>query len=145
MYRAPPPPRHVYVVEAENGLFKLGSSRFPEKRADAICAHSPCRVRLVAIWPGRVIDEQALHARLEPFRSHHEWFEKMGDAEVFFSAVFGRGLAAVKDWSECDRPTMFGRRKALSDAAKKKWADPAYRAARSKPIQRPAPSLAEAS
>lgn len=132
MFRAPPapPPRQLYLVEADLGLFKVGSSRFPVRRVEAIASHAPCRVRLVAVWPGEMLDEQRIHDQLEPFRSHHEWFRKEGSAAVYFAAQFGKGVETVKDWSECDRPTMFRRRKVLSEAAKKKWSDPAYKAER---------------
>lgn len=130
MFGTPQPPRQIYLVESETGLFKLGLSRFPQKRAETICAHSPCRVRLVACWPGEMLNEQAFHGRLDPYRSHHEWFRKEGAAASFFESMFGRGLDRIADWSECDRPTMKSRHKVLSAAAKKKWSDPAYKAAR---------------
>ena len=137
-------PRMIYVIEAENGLFKVGSSRAALQRVNSIAAHSACRVRLVALWIGMVRDEQVLHEILDAHRQHHEWFRKEGEAARFFEAVFGRGMTSVPVWENHDRATMPSRRKALSVALKRKWADPAYRASMSR-TSAAKPSLAEAS
>jgi hypothetical protein len=67
-------PLFVYVVEAENGMFKFGCSRQPKIRARGICANSPIKVRLVAFWLGDRRDEFQLHERFSSSRGWSEWF-----------------------------------------------------------------------
>lgn len=124
----PRPQKMIYVVEAQIGLIKVGGSRFPERRAENISAHSPCRVRLIAKWPGSLLAEQDVHCRLRAHRSHNEWFRMEGDSLDFFNEVFGRGLDRVQAWSECDRSAMPERREVLSQRGRERWARPDYRA-----------------
>lgn len=128
MTREPTPQRMIYVIEAENGLFKIGSSRVPQQRFAQVAAHSPCKVRLVAIWAGAPRAEQQIHQDLDPYRSHHEWFRKEGAALVFFQQKLGVGITALPAWAYSDRPTMPGRWAVLSEIARKRWAEPEYRA-----------------
>lgn len=123
--------RMIYVIEAENGLFKLGNSIAPFERIEAMAAHSPCLLRIVAVWPGSIRDEQIIHADLDQFREHHEWFRKEGRAGDFFVSVFGRGLVNDPAWVKHDRATMPSRRKAIGVSVKARWSDPAYRESQS--------------
>jgi len=70
-----PIPRHVYVVEAENGLIKIGSAFDIELRFDQLHCASPVPLRL-AWWHlnGGIKLERWLHQHYRHRRSHGEWF-----------------------------------------------------------------------
>jgi hypothetical protein len=121
---------YVYVVEAQNGLIKIGCSRVPENRAALISAHSPVLVRLIAKWPGSQADERELHTRFADFRHHNEWFSLVGPVAEFATEVRGRNVE-VAGWeslmflAESERKSQRSER--ASRRAREKWADPAWR------------------
>lgn len=124
--------KRVYVLESQIGTIKVGCSRWPEQRAELVCSHSPCPVRLVAILAGGHAIELAIHQKLSACLSHNEWFKVEGEAARFLGSVFGEGVAIVRPWGAFS-PTSRAERLADSNArkaaaAKARWADPEYRA-----------------
>jgi len=68
---------YLYLIAAENGLFKIGKSTNPRNRIAQIRTSSPCRVEPV-LWiyydEGERDLEKDLHTAFESARSHGEWF-----------------------------------------------------------------------
>jgi hypothetical protein len=91
---------HIYLIEAENGFVKIGRAQKVGDRLQATRTHSPLMTRLIAVWPGGLIDEDALHQRYRSQRHHGEWFEPVGEFADFVSRSRGVGVFDVPDWSE---------------------------------------------
>jgi hypothetical protein len=119
----------VYVVEAQNGVIKIGVSCSPKSRALAIHQHSPVPCRLIAALPGETKDERRLHRRFAEQRSHCEWFRIEGPVAEFVSFVRGTGVDRVPDWDELVFPAANERRAAATARQKALWADAEYRRA----------------
>jgi hypothetical protein len=66
--------RFIYVI-AGAGLLKIGISRDPERRVEAMRCGSPVALRLVGCFPGTSAEEAQLHDELAPFRVRGEWFQ----------------------------------------------------------------------
>jgi hypothetical protein len=126
------PERHIYLIEAENGLLKIGSSEAPESRYKAFAAYAMCAVRLIAKWPGEIGDELALHKRFAGQRSYNEWFRIEGDLAEFAEAHRGLNTPEIPDWRDMSPSTALDRRKAAalkrSATLRQMWADPVWRA-----------------
>lgn len=88
----------IYVVQAENGYIKIGSSSNPLVRLDTMQFASPLQLRLIAIFPGDYREERKLHDRFEKSRRHNEWFAADKDVIQFTAEVWGRGLPEVEEW-----------------------------------------------
>lgn len=121
---------YVYVVEAQNGLIKIGCSRVPENRAATMSAHSPVLIRLIAKWPGSQAGERELHERFADYRHHNEWFSLVGPVAEFASEVRGKGVE-IPSWdslmflAEGERKSQRSER--ASRKARERWADPDWR------------------
>lgn len=67
---------YYYFIHAPDvGMVKIGYSIDPEERLLSLQIGSPCKLYLIAKYPGDVEDERALHARFSSYRSHGEWFK----------------------------------------------------------------------
>ena len=64
----------VYFVRAENGLIKIGSTKYLEDRLYSLRCGSPVGIELVACLKGDRNTEFKLHARFAEHRLHGEWF-----------------------------------------------------------------------
>jgi hypothetical protein len=120
----------VYLIEAENGLIKIGVSTDPLRRAKDFYIHSPVLVRLIAYWPGWRCDEQELHAQFADYRNHCEWFRNVGAFAEFVEAKRGSNVAKITDWAELTYYVTAKRerhRELIGEAQKRMWADPARR------------------
>ena len=124
--------RFIYLVEAQNGLVKIGSSRSPHGRLLTIRLYCPVLVRLIAAWPAEHGAELALHALFREQRSHKEWFRIEGSLASFVAERRGDGVASIPAWSEltysvdkCGTSRLNAER---SKTAKARWADPEWRA-----------------
>lgn len=122
----------VYIIEAENGVVKIGCSMFPKERVNNCISHSPIPVRLIAQWPGDTSDERAFHRQFRNYRSHREWFRAVGDLAAFVESKRGTGVECVPAWCELafdfpkdPRPLTKIKRSA---SMKKLWADPVRKA-----------------
>ena len=120
----------VYIVEAKNGLCKIGCSKVPVQRAEMIHTHSPIPVRLVAQWPGGHAEERALHLRFNEYRDHNEWFRLEGEVALFVDERRGIGVEIV-EWSQITWQSSVEKRAAfharIARIMKQHWADPEYR------------------
>ncbi len=124
----------VYVVEAQNGMIKIGVSRSPNSRASACNLHSPIPTRLIAAWPAPYRTERDIHNQYAKYRAHNEWFNCDGDMAIFVAAVRGRGIDRVLDWSEIDGSTRAQRKASAirkqSVKLKIVWSAPGYKEVR---------------
>lgn len=116
----------IYVIQAENGMIKIGCSKHPHTRCDALQFNSPLQLRLIAIFDGDGKDERKLHERFEPSRRHNEWFAPDRDVVRFVADIWGQGLdRGVKDWITDFTELRVTRRQALSarlsENARKRW------------------------
>lgn len=122
----------IYLIEAENGRVKIGSSNDPAFRANSIAGASPIPVRLIAQWPGSKGDEFELHKRFSAFRVHREWFRPDGELSTFVYVNRGVGVDAIPLWDEVaiSQSCPDAKRRKQSEAHKRNWADPEHRARR---------------
>ena len=90
----------VYVLEAENGLVKIGYSVTPEKRERISQTHSPVRVRMIAFWKADQDEEFDLHRRFEDYREHGEWFRYVGEIAAWVDRVRGTNVLQITQWSD---------------------------------------------
>lgn len=118
----------VYVVEAENGLIKIGASAKPIERARGICANSPIKCRLIISIAGIREDEQKIHAQFLEHRAWSEWFRKEGAVRQFVDEHRGQGVERIVEWAELDFASSKDRHRA---ALRKAWARPGKRAEQS--------------
>ncbi|WP_139235073.1 GIY-YIG nuclease family protein [Methylobacterium sp. yr596] len=90
----------IYLIEAQNGLVKVGVAQKVMDRFTATRTHSPILVRLIAVWSGTSDDEADLHARFATFRSHGEWFRLEGDFAQFVNERRSHNIPDIPEWSE---------------------------------------------
>jgi hypothetical protein len=80
---------YVYLIgHPESCMYKVGVSNNPKRRFQAIQAHSPVMLLLIAIKPcgdTAYQEERRLHLALSRFRHHGEWFKLTKD---HISALF---------------------------------------------------------
>lgn len=126
--------RMIYFVEAENGLIKIGSSKWPEQRARSICGASPVKARLIITFQGGMRAEFAAHRQYRESRAWNEWFHCTGALAEFVAENRGLGVEHILDWAEIafyDRkvsPASLEARARQSKIMRAKWADPKVRA-----------------
>lgn len=56
------------------GPIKIGCSRMPQERLEALSIVSPLKLEIVATAPGAHADERRLHGMFQAHWLHHEWF-----------------------------------------------------------------------
>lgn len=100
----------VYLIEAQNGLVKVGVGQKVGDRFTATRTHSPVLVRLIAAWPGTPKDEAALHVKFAAYRSHGEWFRLEGNFARFVDEWRGHNMPDIPEWDEL----LFESRSALT-------------------------------
>lgn len=76
---------HLYVIESDGGLVKIGRSGNPKRRCAALQAASGLRLRLVRVFAGRGMEERAFHDHLKAHRRSGEWFN---DTAAFRADLF---------------------------------------------------------
>lgn len=122
----------IYVIQAENGAIKIGSTANPKYRFSALQFASPLQLRLIAILPGSSREERSLHAKFEKSRRHNEWFAPDVEIVRFVGEVWGHGLDRVEEWitdfSELRRTRKEVSRTRRQAAHKRNWSDPDFRA-----------------
>lgn len=83
---------YIYLIEAPNGLYKLGRAQCPERRLKELQYHSP--VRLTLVYSLRCQDavkaEYILHKVFKEKRSHGEWFALDPEDITFLVSRLGR-------------------------------------------------------
>lgn len=128
---------YIYIVEACNGIIKIGVSERPENRASSCSLHSPIPVRLIAAWRAPWREEGRLHKKFDHHRLHNEWFRVEGDLALWLETKRGLGVPEIMDWSLIDGNSSRAKRKEISKqrrsaALKRAWARPGYRERRAK-------------
>ena len=110
----------LYVAEAQNNMIKIGSSILPKRRVSDLCAMSPVKVRLIAIMPGEIAEELALHKRFAASRAWSEWFYMTPAVKAFVRAVQGQGIDFIEDWNDVGTRKDLGLTKTRRPAAMRK-------------------------
>lgn len=117
----------VYLIEAENGIVKLGFTRNPTFRIIFFQLHSPVFVRTIALWPGEQKDEFTFHREFAEYRSHSEWFFCRGRFADFVESRRGQGVEAIQSWDDLRASGGRVRRRNTSEersrAMKEAWAE----------------------
>ena len=90
----------VYLIEAQNGLVKIGRAVVVRDRVTTVRTHSPVLTRLIATWPGGEPEEAELHRRFADHRRHGEWFEVRDVLAQFIEQMRGRNVADIPAWDE---------------------------------------------
>lgn len=67
-------PSWIYFIASATGEIKIGRAVSPERRLITLQAGNPFELRLLAISPGGVIEEQEYHRRFAAHRIRGEWF-----------------------------------------------------------------------
>lgn len=88
----------IYLIEAENGLVKIGKGQRVEDRVQSVRLHSPVRCRLIAAWPGDAEDERTLHEHFASARDHGEWFRLEGGFSAYVESRRGLSVPHIPDW-----------------------------------------------
>src|SRR5579859_2718013 len=70
---------HLYVIESEVGLVKIGRSNDPRKRCAALQTASGMTLRIAKILKDRGHEERAIHLILKAHRKNGEWFHDTGE------------------------------------------------------------------
>lgn len=83
--RLPKNGRYVYVIQAENGLIKVGCSHQPRTRVKGLFAWSALPMWVVACVKGRRELETAILGRLAESLHHNEWISPTPEAIRFFT------------------------------------------------------------
>ncbi len=143
----------VYLVEAENGLIKIGRSQDPCRRFQTLSTQAPILTRLIAYFPGWIEEERALHVECATQRAWGEWFRNVGPVTRLVESRWGQGVGAVRPWG-FTTPERSHAEAMKGQAIKMRahWANPVRRSAfltalgrqpiavASKPSQQPNPS-----
>lgn len=66
---------HVYFVEAENGLIKVGFSKSIRERFKKLATATPLTLTLLGLRPGTAQAEREIHKRFADQRVMGEWFK----------------------------------------------------------------------
>jgi len=74
----------IYVIANGRGQFKVGYSKRPTARLQALQTASSDRLTLVGTTPGGVEDEKALHQHMTAHRLAGEWF---ADNQILASLI----------------------------------------------------------
>lgn len=86
-YMIAPSGPHVYFIEAENGLIKIGYSANVALRLRALLTTSAAPLKLLGWLPGDTQTERDLHDRFAYSRSHGEWFRRTPDLEAVLATI----------------------------------------------------------
>lgn len=100
----------IYVIEAENGMCKIGCSDKPESRAATVHLHSPVKTRIIAKLPGSFDQERRLHEQFQQYRGHAEWFLMKGEVADFVGRVRGINVDVI-DWADISWKSTVQKRK----------------------------------
>lgn len=105
-----PARQHLYLMQNEFGLIKIGRSVDPDTRLYHLRRSERCNIELVAVFANYGADEETIHLGLSEFRLFGEWFA--GDHEA-------RG--AIEAEINCTTPIEWPF--AYDDAGAAKWFD----------------------
>lgn len=82
---------YVYILAAENGMFKIGKSRKPKIRIGTIQTASPVRISVYRVFKSSEYShmEQHLHELFADFRKLGEWFALTEEELATIDAIQG--------------------------------------------------------
>ena len=101
-----PVDQHLYVIQNEFGLIKIGRSIDPWTRLRQIRQTDRCRAELIAVFDGGGEDEEAIHIALDRFRLEGEWFDGSLTAREAVEMMLG---IAPSEWKfELDKSRADG-------------------------------------
>lgn len=85
----PHDPGYIYVLKAENGLYKIGKTKNVKKRISAIKTASPVKIEIHLLFQSSDMNkaEGMLHEMFSEFREIGEWF-RIGEKE--FQRIYER-------------------------------------------------------
>src|SRR6188508_28169 len=68
--------RYIYFVKPEgmDGPIKIGCSNKPARRLASFGPHNPYPLEIIAVAPGDMSTERAIHEHYAEELWHHEWF-----------------------------------------------------------------------
>lgn len=72
--------QHLYLMQNEHGLLKVGRSADPERRRRTLETEEMCLIEIVAVQEDRGDMEEEIHLELDEFRIIGEWFSGCDDA-----------------------------------------------------------------
>ena len=79
-----PTSQHLYVMQNEFGLIKIGRSIAVESRRQNLQQTDRCQIEIVAVFDFWGSLEETIHLELEEFRLIGEWFA--GDEEALLQS-----------------------------------------------------------
>ena len=76
-----PRPGYVYILSADNDMYKIGVGCSADGRHREVCAQSPVPVRLLysSFFPNASVIERNLHYLSREYHSHYEWYRMPND------------------------------------------------------------------
>lgn len=93
---------HLYVMQNEHGLLKIGRSVRVEQRRAALEKTEDCRIAIVFVVEDEGLNEEWLHLEMDDHRVIGEWFEGSEEAKAH--------LLRTLEWTEpVQRPHAFAR------------------------------------
>ena len=82
----PAPESYVYVIQGNpGGPVKVGWSKVPEERLQALQTAHHETLRLVGIMPGAKVDEKRMQRLLRPHHVRGEWFDSSAAARAILT------------------------------------------------------------
>jgi hypothetical protein len=78
--------RKLYLIQSNEGKYKIGISKNPSKRIEQLQTGSPDVLKLIHTYesPNAFKIETALHNKYQYLREHGEWFDMSISEEVDF-------------------------------------------------------------
>jgi len=70
---------YIYIIQAENGLCKIGISTNPKRRLSTLQTGSPVSLKLIFQFEGNYDTEEQLHNMFAHKQQHGEWFRLSND------------------------------------------------------------------
>lgn len=87
----PAPGRVIYFIRAAvvPSMVKIGCTRWLDRRLETLRSNSPVPLILLASIPGDHKLEWRIHADLDPYRSHGEWFFEDAVVRAYMAGLAG--------------------------------------------------------
>jgi len=87
---------HLYVLQNEHGLLKVGRAADVERRRRQLERTDACRIATVIVVPDQGHSEEAVHTALSDHRMSGEWFD--GTEEARAAVVRAVGWIGAVEW-----------------------------------------------
>ena len=85
--------KQIYFIRPVGKLspIKIGCSKFPKGRLEALSIQSPLRLEIIAMVPGGHPEERRLHGMFAEHWLHHEWFAASKELLALLDYVVANG------------------------------------------------------